>query len=454
MNKIAPILCLLFLCGNVFAQTQSGLQTRLLTSFDGLSADHVKQTIEDNNGMIWFATNKGLNRYDGKNIQRYVASKDDKNSIPHNDVRTMLLSKSGQLWIGTQKGLAKKLENNHFIPINNKTLGKDVFPSTQIVKLLQCKNNNIWIATQKGIVIMDPDTKDYCTYKQGGTISNFPYNDIANMYEDSFGNVWISTWSAGIIFASSNQQNDIHNIKFTFLTNEDLGLPKNITFTQIFQDHVNKIWMQESYGSLYRFDINNLSNITQLNKEAVSITMHDFGIFDNHKNHITASNYMEGIGMIVSTMKETFLIPDSIIESPNKNSNVEILELEGLNIGMETKQEIYIDSRKIIWIASNKGVFMQFGFVNNLFEKLPAYQSFTDDIRLSAIFNDERGTWMGSDDGLYLDNGQSIQEIKEETNAIKYVTSFAKAKNGDLWVGNILGELFQIIETKGGRNVI
>jgi len=39
---------------------------------DGLSQNNVQSILQDSQGYMWFATENGLNRYDGYNIRQYI----------------------------------------------------------------------------------------------------------------------------------------------------------------------------------------------------------------------------------------------------------------------------------------------------------------------------------------------------------------------------------------------
>lgn len=459
MNNRFLTLLFVVLYTAMYAQTSSGLQSRLLNSFDGLSSDHVKQSIEDNDGMMWFATSKGLNRYDGKNILRYKASENNENGIPHDDVRSLLLTQSGELWIGTQKGLVKKLNNDRFAEISNKTLGANVFPSDQIIKLIQGKNGNIWIATHRALVIMSPDLKNYHTYKAsneqvgiGKSNPNLiPNSDIVDIFEDRFGNIWLTTWAGGLTLAISDTPSDLHSYQFSTLNSDDLEIPKNLTFKKIMQDENDKIWLQEAYGVFFRLDISDINLDDGLSKDKIKLKRFKFGVF-NDDNYITTSSYIKGIGIFASTYRGSYVIPlEKLKES--EHANIENKIIEGLALGSDTKENIFVDSRNILWIASNKGVFVYFGFVNSLFDKLPQYPSIIGASKISGIYHDKAGSWLGTDENLYLDNQNELQVIKYHQESIEKVSCFNKTSDGHLWVGTITGKLFEIENKTDGYRV-
>jgi len=83
------------------------LKFESITIQDGLSQSYVFDIIEDKQGLIWIATQEGLNKYDGKDFTHYKNDILDKTSVANNFIRKVFVDNSGRLWIGTQNGLSR-----------------------------------------------------------------------------------------------------------------------------------------------------------------------------------------------------------------------------------------------------------------------------------------------------------------------------------------------------------
>ena len=73
-----------------------------LGSKHGLTYSAVRDIVQDNNGYIWIATLKGLNRYDGYNIKQFYKSED---GLSSNCIERILLIGKDSLLLGTNEGL-------------------------------------------------------------------------------------------------------------------------------------------------------------------------------------------------------------------------------------------------------------------------------------------------------------------------------------------------------------
>lgn len=82
-----------------------------VTLFHGLPSDHVRAIAQDSNGMMWFGTDGGLVKYDGRRIHKIAT-----NGAAAARVLALKLDRDGVLWMGTDAGAAR-LINGEIMPI-------------------------------------------------------------------------------------------------------------------------------------------------------------------------------------------------------------------------------------------------------------------------------------------------------------------------------------------------
>ena len=100
------LLCLL-LAGNgspVLAQSDF-ISFRRLTTEEGLSQDFVLSIAQDSEGFMWFGTNDGLTRYDGRNCKVFHHRPDDSTSLPDSRISGLSADAGGRLWVSTLNGI-------------------------------------------------------------------------------------------------------------------------------------------------------------------------------------------------------------------------------------------------------------------------------------------------------------------------------------------------------------
>lgn len=134
-------------------RAQNGLKGRFstLATEQGLSQNTVNSIVKDRFGLLWFATEDGLNRYNGTNIKIYRSSTETDQSLKSNDISVLHEDEGGRLWVGTMEGglhlYNRKSDNFIRIPT-----------SSNVTALCSDQNGTIWVGTQFGLEMVDPTT--------------------------------------------------------------------------------------------------------------------------------------------------------------------------------------------------------------------------------------------------------------------------------------------------------
>jgi signal transduction histidine kinase/ligand-binding sensor domain-containing protein len=82
-----------------------------VTLFHGLPSNRVRAVAQDADGAMWFGTDGGLAKYDGRRTQAITAD-----GLPPGRVLALRLDADGALWVGTEAG-ATRLVNGEFRPV-------------------------------------------------------------------------------------------------------------------------------------------------------------------------------------------------------------------------------------------------------------------------------------------------------------------------------------------------
>ncbi|WP_224996965.1 sensor histidine kinase [Cesiribacter sp. SM1] len=74
---------------------------------DGLASNHVLSILQDDKGFLWFGTNNGLQRYDGRQFLHFRHDPRNQNSLASDIVETLYQDKQGVLWIASSTTITR-----------------------------------------------------------------------------------------------------------------------------------------------------------------------------------------------------------------------------------------------------------------------------------------------------------------------------------------------------------
>jgi ligand-binding sensor domain-containing protein len=106
-KKILLLTAFVIFAYSALAQTQKNdsptnqnlHQWGAVSLFNGLPSNTVRAIAQTPDGVLWFGTDGGLAKFDGRGVEKI--------SIPDSDAQTVYalsISRDGSLWIGTDKG--------------------------------------------------------------------------------------------------------------------------------------------------------------------------------------------------------------------------------------------------------------------------------------------------------------------------------------------------------------
>ncbi len=94
------VIALIMLLGSTAVHAQD-LSFKRYSVRDGLPGSTVYSTLQDKNGFIWFATNLGVSRFDGRTFRNF--SRQD--GLPDTEVMKLFLDSRNRVWCTTFAGI-------------------------------------------------------------------------------------------------------------------------------------------------------------------------------------------------------------------------------------------------------------------------------------------------------------------------------------------------------------
>jgi ligand-binding sensor domain-containing protein/serine phosphatase RsbU (regulator of sigma subunit) len=197
---------------------------------DGLVQSNVNGVVQDKEGYLWFATNGGLSKFDGKNFVNYST----RDGLPELAVQSLCIDNSDRIWMAHTLGRLSIFDNGKVSVFELNLLEKNVrfqhlfcdsrgniwlstigsgavkiSPGKTTPEILSINQNlsdvvfrtyedkerNIWFVSDVGLKKMNPETGEISFFKPSG----LPFFEYIDMLEDRNGNLWLATRRNGVV---------------------------------------------------------------------------------------------------------------------------------------------------------------------------------------------------------------------------------------------------------------
>lgn len=228
---LASFLCL-FQVANAFAAFKH------YSIEEGLSQSVVFNIEQDQLGFMWFATQDGLNRFDGNRFEVFKTSEKNTNSLTNNYIYPISLDNQNKLFIGTRHGGVNQLN------LNNYEFAAPLFKNKRITSLLPLKSS-LFVGTFDGAV--------YRVNRDSLTIDILADNLKKPVYAlTSIKNIlWVGTHGSGIYHYDLQTNQLVEN----YLKNIFKEQKIHSSIFSIKQDVDANVWLATQGGGVYKIDL-------------------------------------------------------------------------------------------------------------------------------------------------------------------------------------------------------
>jgi len=439
MKKRYPLyFFLLLIVSSGYAQ--SPIKNKILNYSlkNGLSFGIVNSITQDDKGFMWFATNDGLNRFDGTNFKVFKSRQGDAASLASNYVQKTFCDVHGNIWVSSRNGLSRL--DTHTEKFIHYKLSSNRAVKNDVGNIIQSHDGNLWITSYGlGFSYFDIKSAKFTNYTQAN-LAQLSSNRVISLFEDSRGLLWVGTQETGI---------NVFDHKRGIITNQKNLIPqiKNLPaarINDIFEDHFHNIWIATGNGLLYYNRQSNKFTLLQTSQPGIKSKRYISVIEDSNKQLLVG-------------LQDGGLYKINLGASPDYNTASFLLQPvtgdDGYYLTQRSVQALYIDKDKNIWVGTyGDGIYM-ISNIKDKFSKItrkriePSGESL---VRFYGMCQDRDGfLWLGTDgEGIFKTshNGNLVKQYKADgkpgsikDNAVLYGYS---DKNGNVWFGTYAKGLF------------
>lgn len=444
--SIFNFLIILFLC-----VVTNGLHAQQTFRFEhinqnkGLSQGTVNVIYEDQDGLMWFGTKDGLNRWDGKKMLVFRQNHLKKESLPNNHILSILEDQQNRLWIGSMGGglfyqdaIKSGFHHWHTVlkkPFNDNSIGENIY-------CLQYDTSSsiLYAGSNKGVAIINLELGTYEFINlEDYRVQDIFVKEIISLLPDG-NNLWIGTNKGGLIRYSFSDQTlmpfPILHDRLNRNPADNLG-----TIMDIKKDRSGKIWVA-TFGD-YLLTVDTLKN---------GLAETGFDIKDHESGRVF---YMKAITLVGDT--SIWAVTDYGFQIFNVLTNSLTVyrynpqDVKG--ISSNSLKTIYNDRNGGVWIGDN-GFGLNYYFpgnkpFRNILPNIGSSSGLTFK-SVRSIYRDEEGyLFIGGYGNLnkFDPNGKRLWETDRVATA--YVIHPDPVDKGVLWIGHEGGKLRKIRKSDG-----
>lgn len=251
MQKLFP---LFLLAAFQFASAQS-IWTFYNTGNSVLPDNSIRAIEQDKLGNIWIGTDNGLAKYDGTNFTIIDSSN---SGLAENQIRSIAFDSANHLWVGTLPAGVCTFDGNNWI---NYTTFNSLLPADQVRTIAIDSSNAPWLGTTGGVArISDEGWEIYNMFN-----SPLGANNINHILIDKEDTKWIGTVNGGIAKKQGSSIITYNKLNSGLTDNTILDLEKDIYGNLWFATPAQGLGRFNGSNWFYRLDANSAIPTNSIN---------------------------------------------------------------------------------------------------------------------------------------------------------------------------------------------
>ena len=385
LRRAALSLLALVLAGPVVAVEHSVMRFDRLTVADGLAQSSVMDVVQDQRGFIWFATEAGVDRFDGVRFRNYRTERGKPGSLASSFARDLEVAADGGLWVATDGGGVSRWDpaTNSFTTWRHDPNDSTTIASDRIRTIAAATDGTVWIGTREGgLDRLDPRTGAVTHFAHDADDPNsLADNEVFDIEMGPDGAVWVGTLRG--------------------LNRID---PVSLDIERFAGDHVGMEGFEDDYIRTLAFDADGLLWLGTQDAGLSALDTKTFEVLHNHVEH------------------------DNPASLPSNQVNA-----------------LFIDANERLWVGTDKGLSLRLsdGAFRTFAHDATDASSLGGD-SIFTIFQDRGGVlWIGTRTaGISKWNPRSwaFGHVMPAASAAAdgapaNVTAFTRPADGEVWVG-------------------
>ena len=397
------------------------IRVRTLSVHDGLSSNCVYCVTQDRSGFIWFGTDNGVDRYDGKAFRHYSFEAEGNHSLSDPVVNCFLTSSRGELFVGTEHGL------DIYDAVH------DRFETFDQAEVLRHENIRV-IVEQERYLLIGTNNGLYQLNREDGSLQHYNtsnsglVHDIVRTIHYTEDYYFIGTFDGMSRLNRRTRQWTSVNLK-----PERVKVPFNNLVLSLLPSPYDR-------GTLL---VGTQTGFCELDMETLEYVFHDKTTTPQMANNTVKTMCLMGDEVWMGTEEGLILMGRDGIRSYGHDP------LDEHSLPSNIVWEVFLDSSHTIWLATEGGAahfdaaIPEFRYVNLATAE---GNSHVDVTTFAAAVSEDSTIWTGSRFGLArYDVANNRMDYVPLSNSVpgtyNFIRGIVSTGEGLLWVGTAEGVL-------------
>ncbi len=437
-------LCLLVCHTSGPAQTQAPRFEHISVD-DGLSQSTGQAILQDRQGFLWFATQDGLNKYDGIQFTIFRHDAEDTTSIAGNVINSMCLDNSGAMWLAFEGGSIDRFDPGqgkarHY----SRQMRQQGEWSDKMVGMAYADSaGGLWLGTSQGLAhyLRSTDTFEYFELDSLASEEDVVTAIVAGKAET----LWLGTLKGGLFtFDRAAAEFQVVRRPEQFSHSRSVG-----AISQIRLDRFGDLWFATSRAGIWRLNPDKGSWVTYEMAAAQSEGGRPIPVSCLVED--ASSDFWvgtEGYGLF------------HLRRDTGEFSAFRYDPYEPFSLNNNVIKSLFLDAARTLWVGTSGGGINKYDPKKIKFQHIRHTLKNPDLLRgnmIWSIFEDsKRRLWLGTHTGglnvLDQRSGDTrVFEYSEQTGGVGPGTAFSVCEDldGTIWVGTRGGGLSRFNEGSG-----
>ncbi|TDU40412.1 two component regulator with propeller domain [Gelidibacter sediminis] len=376
---------------------------RELTVAQGLSQNSVVSIVQDSLGYMWFATQDGLNKYNGRSFTIYNKQFEDVTRPTFSRLGKTYIDADANLWIISLKNGLEKFNDSlqtfqsfqtitspsciiqdqqgnylvgsytdglYQINLQQNRIAKvfeDIIKNTAIYDFLNT-GNQLYLATANHIFTLENQQLHKITVDDNG----LNFSALANSKDDT---IWCGTYGNGLYYKAPKAT--------SFKKFDHQKLPSILNIQDILIDKNNKLWVA-TYGDgvyLIDIDLNEVQHFIANKNDPYALHYDDvLCLYEDFTGTIWLGTDGAGLSYYDEHLKKFNLITNA--QTP-------------IDVHVDVVRSITLESDQTLWLGTSGKGLTAINFNNDSYKTYTQKNSELKSDRIMSLFSDDDYLWIG-----------------------------------------------------------